>query len=84
MEKLPFQSLPPKVEVKKKKRKRSKKKEETVSSPKLVAPINFFPNGYKFIEDGELDCIHYHLDVKSVGTIEDDYDMHVTYCNDPD
>ena len=32
---------------------------------------------------GELDCIHYYLDVKSIGTIEDyfDYDMHVTYCD---
>ena len=74
------------MKKKKKKRKRSKKKEETVSSPKHVAPINFFPNEYKFIEDDELDCIHYYLDVKSVGTIEDDFDpdLHVISYNDHD
>src|SRR3954469_8307374 len=35
------------------------------------------------MEDGELDCIHYYLEDKSVGTIEYDfdYDMHVTFCD---
>jgi hypothetical protein len=41
VEKVPFKSLPPEVESKKskKKKKRSKRREETVSSPKHVAPI---------------------------------------------
>ena len=65
---------------------RSKKKEETVSSPKHVSPIIVVPNEYesKIIEDDPLDCIHYYLDVKSIGTIEEDYVMPVTYCNDHD
>ena len=70
--------------MKKKKRKRSKKKEETVSSPKHAAPLNVSHNEYESkidIEDDEFDCSHYYLDIKSVGTIEDDYDMHVTYCD---
>ena len=35
------------------------------------------------MEDGEFDYIPYYPDIKSVGTIEDDfdYDMHVTYCD---
>ena len=72
VEKLPLQPLPPKVKKKKNKRrrKRSKKEEEWVSSwPKHIASINFYPNGYKFIEDGELDCINYYPNVKSIGTI---------------
>jgi hypothetical protein len=39
VEKLPFKPLPPKEE---KKKKRSKKREETLSSPKHVAPIIVF------------------------------------------
>src|SRR3954463_15363807 len=48
-----------------------------------IPRIDFYPNGQKIMEDGELDCIHYYLEDKSVGTIEDDfdYDMHVTYCD---
>ena len=78
LEKLPFQPLPPKVVVKKKKRGRSKNKEETVSSPKHISPIMVVPNEHesKIIEDDPLDCIHYYLDVKSIGTIEED-----KYCN---
>jgi hypothetical protein len=41
VEKLPFKSLPPKEESKKK-NKRSKRREDTVSSPKHVAPIIIF------------------------------------------
>src|SRR3954462_2372696 len=50
--------------------------------PEHIPRINFYPKGQKFMEDGELDCIHYYLKDKSIGTIEDDfdYDMHVTYC----
>ena len=58
VEKLPFRPLPPKVQKKKKKRRRSRKKEETVSSPALYPHINFFPEGLKYFEDDELDCIH--------------------------
>jgi hypothetical protein len=50
MEKLPFKPLPPKEEKKKKKRKRSKRREETVSSPKHVAPIIVF-------DESELDDV---------------------------
>src|ERR1041385_6226474 len=77
MEKLHLQPLLPKVKKKKKKmrRKRSKKEEEWVSTwPEHIPRINFYPNRHKFMEDGELDCIHYYLNVKSVGTIEDDFD----------
>src|SRR3954471_20928881 len=86
VEKHHLQPLPPKVKKKKNKRrrKRRKKEEEWVSTwPEHIPRINFYPNGYKFMEDGELDFIHYYPDVKSVGTIEDDfdYDMHVTYCD---
>ena len=85
VEKLPFQPLPPKV-AKKKKRGRSKNKEETVSSPKHISPIMVVPNEHesKIIEDDPLNCIHYYLDVKSIGTIEEDYVMPVTYCDDHD
>ena len=38
----------------------------------------------KIIEDDPLNCIHYYLDVKSIGTIEEDYVMPVTYCDDHD
>jgi hypothetical protein len=43
---MPFKSLPPKGESKKskKKKKRSKRREETVSSPKHVAPIIDYEN----------------------------------------
>jgi hypothetical protein len=45
VEKMPFKSLPPKGESKKSmKKKRSKKREETVSSPKHVAPIIDYDN----------------------------------------
>jgi hypothetical protein len=47
MEKMPFKSLPPKGESKKsmkKKKKRSKRRQETVSSPKHVAPIIDYDN----------------------------------------
>ena len=86
VEKLSLQPLLPKVKKKKKKRrrKRSKKEEEWVSTwPEHIPRIDFYPNEQKIMEDGELDCIHYYPDVKSVGTIEDDlyYDMHVTYCD---
>src|SRR3954471_4976668 len=86
MEKLHIQPLPPKMKKKKKKtrRKRSKKEEEWVTTwPEHIPRINFYPNRQKKFEDGELDCIHYYPDVKSVGTIEDDfdYDMHVTFCD---
>ena len=60
----------------------SKKEEEWVSTwPEHIPPINFYPNGCKFKEEGEVYCLNYHLDDTSVGTIEDDYDMHVTYCD---
>src|SRR3954463_1978959 len=47
-----------------------------------IPRIDFYPNGQKIMEDGELDCIHYYLEDKSVGTIEDDFDcnMHGTFC----
>ena len=82
MEKHHLQPLPP--NVKKKKKKRRKKEEEWVSNwPEHIPRINFYPNGHKFLEDGEVDCIHYYPDVKSIGTIEDDfdYDMHVIFCD---
>jgi hypothetical protein len=46
VEKMPFKSLPPKGESKKskKKKKRCKRREETVSSPKHVAPIIDYDN----------------------------------------
>jgi hypothetical protein len=46
VEKMPFKSLPPKGESRKskKKKKRSKRREETVSSPKHVAPIIDYDN----------------------------------------
>ena len=74
LEKLPLQPLPPKVKKKKnKRRKRNKKEEQWVSTwPEHIPCINFYPNGHKFMEDGELDCIHYYHDDRSVGTIEDD------------
>src|ERR1041384_4236439 len=86
VEKLSLQPLLPKVKKKKNKRsrKRSKKEEEWVTTwPEHIPRIDFYPNGQKFTEDGELDCIHYYLEDKSVGTIEDDfdYDMHVTFCD---
>src|SRR3954470_4865239 len=73
VEKLPLQPLPPKVKKKKKKRrrKRIKKKEEWVTTwPENIPRINFYPNGQKFMEDGKLDCIHYYLEDKSVGTVK--------------
>ena len=73
-----------KKKKKKRRRKRSKKEEEWVTTwPEHIPRIDFYPNRLKFMEDGELDCIHYYLEDKSVGTIEDDfdYDMHVTYCD---
>src|ERR1041385_7583567 len=82
VEKLPLQPLLPKVKKNKNKRsrKRSRKEEEWVTTwPEHIPRIDFYPNGQKFMEDGELDCIHYYLEDKSIGTIEDDfdYDMHV-------
>ena len=62
----------------------NEKEEEWVSSwLEHIAPINFYPNGCKFKEDGEIYCLHYYPDVKSIRTIEDDfdYDMHVTFCD---
>jgi hypothetical protein len=52
VEKMPFKPLPPKEESKKskKKKKRSKRREETVSSPKHVAPITDY-------DDSELDDV---------------------------
>jgi hypothetical protein len=51
VEKMPFKPLPPKEESKKKKKnKRSKRREETVSSPKHVAPIIDY-------DDSELDDV---------------------------
>jgi hypothetical protein len=45
VENMPFKSLPPKGERKKsKKKKRSKRREETISSPKHVAPIIDYGN----------------------------------------
>ena len=69
--KLPFKPLSPKVAKIKKKKKRRKKREETVSSPKCVAPFMVVPSESKskFIEDDSLDCAHYYLEIKSVGTI---------------
>src|SRR4051812_21733971 len=86
VEKFHLQPLPPKVKKKKKKRrrKRSKKEEEWVSTwPEHIPRIKIYPNGHKFLEDGELDCIHYYPDDNFIGTIEDDfdYDMHVTFCD---
>src|SRR3954463_9640642 len=86
VDKLHLQPLPPKMKKKKKKRrrKRSKKEEEWVSTwPEHIPPINFYPNGCKSKEEGEVYCLNYHLDDTSVSTIEDDfdYDMHVTYCD---
>src|SRR3954467_11464448 len=60
VEKLPLQPLPPKAKKKKKKRrrKRRKKEEEWVSTwHEHIPHINFYPNGHKFMEDGELDCV---------------------------
>jgi hypothetical protein len=52
VEKMPFNSLPPKGESKKsKKKKRSKKREETISFPKYVAPIIDYDNS-------DLDDVH--------------------------
>jgi hypothetical protein len=53
VEKLPFKPLPPKEE-KNKKKKRSKRREETVSSPKHVAPIIVF-------DESELDDVIMHV-----------------------
>jgi hypothetical protein len=50
VEKLPFKPLPPKEGKKKNKKKRSKRREETVSSPKHVAPITVF-------DESELDDV---------------------------
>src|ERR1041384_17226 len=72
VEKLPLQPFLPKVKKKKKKRRRnrSKKEEEWVTTwPEHIPRINFYPNGKKFMEDGKLDCIHYYLEDKSIGTI---------------
>ena len=86
VENLPFRPLSPKVQKKKKKRRRSRKKEEMLSSPMHYPHINFFPKGFKSFEDDELDCIHYYLEAKSVGTIEDDFDpdLHVINYIDHD
>jgi hypothetical protein len=47
---MPFKPLHPKEESKKRKKKRSKRREETVSSPKHVAPIIDY-------DDSELDDV---------------------------
>jgi hypothetical protein len=44
VEKMPFKPLPPQGESKKSKKKKSKRREETVSSPKHVAPIIDYDN----------------------------------------
>jgi hypothetical protein len=67
VDKLPFKPLPPK-EVKKKKKKRSKRREETVSSPKHVAPIIVF-------DESELDDV-----LMPVTYISDhDWEKHSTF-----
>src|SRR3954464_15629826 len=79
VEKLSLLPLLPKVKKKKKKRrrKRSKKEEEWVTTwPKHIPRIDFYPNGQKFMEVGELDCIHYYLEYKSVGVRPD-----MRYCS---
>ena len=59
-----------------------------VPSPKHVAPLIVIPSEYDSkinIEDDIHDCyIGYYCDVKSVGTIEDDYFMPTTEFDDHD
>jgi hypothetical protein len=66
-EKLPFKPLPPK-EGKKKKKKRSKRREETVSSPKHVAPIIVF-------DESELDDVPMPITYIS----DHDWEKHSTF-----
>jgi hypothetical protein len=76
VEKMPFKSLPPKGESnkskkkkkKKKKKKRSKRREETVSSPKHVAPIIDYDNS-------DLDDILMHVTYVS----DHDWEKHSTF-----
>jgi hypothetical protein len=69
VEKLPFKPLPPKEKKKKKKKKkRSKRREETVSSPKHVAPFIVF-------DESELDDV-----LMPVTYINDhDWEKHSTF-----
>jgi hypothetical protein len=67
VEKLPFKPLPPK-EKKKKKKKRSKRREETVSSPKHVAPIIVF-------DESELDDVPMPVTYSS----DHDWEKHSTF-----
>jgi hypothetical protein len=68
VEKLPFKPLPPKEGKKKKKKKRSKRREETVSSPKHVAPIIVF-------DESELDDVPMSVTYSS----EHDWENHSTF-----
>ena len=67
MEKLPFKPLPPK-EKKKKKKRRSKRREETVFSPKHVAPIIVF-------DESELDDVPMPITYSS----DHDWEKHTTF-----
>jgi hypothetical protein len=86
VEKLPFKPLPPKEG--KKKKKRSKRREETVSSPKHVAPIIVFdeselddvpmPVTYSSDHDWEK---HTTFDIKNLfGTSSENYEVN-NYCS---
>jgi hypothetical protein len=68
VEKLPFKPLPPKEKKKKKKKKRSKRREETVSSPKHVAPIIVFG-------ESELDDVPMSVTYSS----DHDWEKHTTF-----
>jgi hypothetical protein len=68
VEKLPFKPLPPK-EGKKKNKKRSKRREETVSSPKHVAPI------IVFADESEL----YDVPMPVTYSSDHDWEKHSTF-----
>jgi hypothetical protein len=66
VEKLPFKPLPLKED---KKKKRSKRREETISSPKHVAPI------IVFADESELDDVHMPVTYSS----DHDWEKHTTF-----
>jgi hypothetical protein len=68
VEELPLKPLPPKEGKKKKKKKRSKRREETISSPKHVAPIIVF-------DESELDDVPMPVTYSS----DHDWEKHTTF-----